>query len=55
VVEIAYLVEQHQLVIQLRRAVEGAEDLDVRLDGLVDLIPDLEGSGLFLRLGDVQG
>jgi hypothetical protein len=54
-IEIANLVEQNQLVVQLRLTVEAIDDLDVRFDGLVDLILDLEVSGFFLRLGDVQG
>jgi hypothetical protein len=54
-VEIPHLVEQGQLLVQLGRTLELLEDFEIRLDGLLGLILDLEGACFLLELGDTQG
>jgi hypothetical protein len=53
-VEIPDLVEQRELLCELRCPVELVQDLDVELDGLLVLPLELELPGLVLRLFDVQ-
>jgi hypothetical protein len=54
-IQIAHLVEKGQLLVQLGLTLQLLEDPKVLLDGLVDLILELETAGFFLGLGYVQG